>query len=97
VRDQEDMAMGALARTERHGASLLESLRAALGSVKIRRNVRTLRVAETLSLGDRRMLVVVEWSGEKLLLGVTPQQINLLDARQLPAAAAGQAGEGRDE
>ena len=59
--------------------ALWESFAGFIGRVKIRRNVRALRLEETLSLGDRRMLAIVEWQGEKLLLGVTPQQITLLE------------------
>jgi flagellar biogenesis protein FliO len=50
-------------------------------SVKVRRKTHTLHLEETLSLGERRMLAIVEWKGEKLLLGVTPQQITLLEPR----------------
>jgi len=63
--------------------SLWESIAALAGRVKIRRNVRALRLEETLSLGDRRMLAIVEWKGEKLLLGVTTQQITLLESGKL--------------
>jgi flagellar biogenesis protein FliO len=51
-------------------------------SVKIRRKTHALRLEETLALGDRRMLAIVEWKGEKLLLGVTTQQITLLEQRE---------------
>lgn len=50
-------------------------------SVKIRRKTHALHLEETLALGERRMLAIVEWKGEKLLLGVTPQQITLLEPR----------------
>ena len=51
-------------------------------SVKIRRKAHALHLEETLALGERRMLAIVEWKGEKLLLGVTPQQISLLEPRR---------------
>jgi hypothetical protein len=51
-------------------------------SVKIRRRTHSLHLEETLALGERRMLAIVEWKGEKLLLGVTPQQITLLELRE---------------
>ena len=38
-------------------------------SVKIRRKVHALHLEEMLALGERRMLAIVEWKGEKLLLG----------------------------
>jgi Flagellar biosynthesis protein, FliO len=50
-------------------------------SVKIGRKTHALHLEETLALGERRMLAIVEWKGEKLLLGVTPQQITLLEPR----------------
>jgi hypothetical protein len=50
-------------------------------SVKIRRKAHALHLEETLALGERRMLAIVEWKGERLLLGVTPQQITLLEQR----------------
>jgi len=67
-----------------YGSLLLviwEKLASLLGRVKIRRKAHALRLEETLALGDRRMVAIVEWRGEKLLLGVTPQQITLLDPR----------------
>ena len=56
-------------------------------SVKIRRKAHALHLEETLALGERRMLAIVEWKGEKLLLGVTPQQITLLEPRRIAQAA----------
>ena len=56
--------------------------------VKIRRKAHALRLAETLPLGDRRMLAVVEWRGETLLLGVTSQQITRLDTKNVLKADA---------
>jgi flagellar biosynthetic protein FliO len=41
---------------------------------------RNLRVIETLSMGDRRSISVIEVAGSRLLVGNTPQQINLLAA-----------------
>jgi flagellar biogenesis protein FliO len=48
----------------------------------VRPKVRALRVEETLALGDRRLLAIVEWNEEELLIGVTPQQITLLESRE---------------
>lgn len=45
-----------------------------------------MRVLETLSLGNRQRLHVVEVEGERLLLGATENQVNLLQA--LPAKEA---------
>lgn len=61
---------------------LWEGFLACFSRVKIRRKERTLRLEETLALGDRRMLAIVEWKGQRLLIGVTPQQITLLEPRR---------------
>jgi flagellar biogenesis protein FliO len=47
-------------------------------AVKIRRQERSLRVCETLSLGERRFLVVVQFGQQKFLIGSTSQSISLL-------------------
>jgi flagellar protein FliO/FliZ len=39
---------------------------------------RNMKVIETLPMGDRRSLSLVEVGGNRLLVGITPQQINLL-------------------
>jgi flagellar biogenesis protein FliO len=66
--------------------------------VKILRKTHTLHLKETLALGERRMLAIVEWKGEKLLLGVTPQQIVLLEPRRnAQANANGLHGEERHQ
>ena len=41
-------------------------------------NAAQLRTLATLPLGERRYLTLVEVGGEKLLLGVTPSNVNLL-------------------
>ena len=40
---------------------------------------RLLRLQETLSLGEKRFLAVVEYDGRKFLIGGTPQNLTLLD------------------
>jgi flagellar biogenesis protein FliO len=57
--------------------------------VKVRRKTQALHLEETLALGERRMLAIVEWKGEKLLLGVTPQQITLLEPREKAQSTEG--------
>jgi flagellar biogenesis protein FliO len=42
------------------------------------RAARRLRVCETLSLGEKRSIVVVEYDSHKFLLAATPQNISLL-------------------
>ena len=41
-------------------------------------SVKQLWVCETLALGERRMLAVVEWNGRQLLLGGTATSFTLL-------------------
>ena len=50
-----------------------------LKTVGFVRRPRALRVRETLALGERRQLLVVEWESQSYLLGATPQGIVLLD------------------
>jgi flagellar biogenesis protein FliO len=58
-----------------------KALKAVLGKIRIQKKHRTLRLEETLPLGERRFLAVVQWESEKLLVGVTPQGIALLEPR----------------
>jgi hypothetical protein len=55
---------------------------------------RLLRVRETLSLGEKRFLAVVEYDGRKLLIAGTPQQISLLERldEKAPASSASATG-----
>jgi flagellar biogenesis protein FliO len=61
--------------------SVFESMGRALSRIHVRRKPRALHLEETLALGDKRFLAVVEWKDEKLLLGVTSHTISLLDTR----------------
>ena len=54
------------------------SLKGLLGKVRIQKKLRALQIDETLPLGEKRFLALVRWNGETLLLGVTPQNITLL-------------------
>jgi hypothetical protein len=60
---------------------LWHGLAAALRKVRVQKKPRSLSMQETLPLGERRFLAVVQWGNEKLLLGVTPQGISLLESR----------------
>jgi len=55
------------------------SLRALLRSVHVRRSERSLRLCETLPLGEKRLLAVVEFGRQRLLIAATSQSISLLD------------------
>lgn len=67
-------------RQGRTGGLLMawQKLLSLLASIRVTRRQRALQVLATQTLGDRRMLTVVEWKGRELLLGVTPQEIALL-------------------
>jgi flagellar biogenesis protein FliO len=60
-------------------AKLFEALRALLRSVRVHRRVRSLRLCETLSLGEKRLVAVVQFEGRRFLIGATHQSISLLD------------------
>jgi len=66
----------------------LETLRRALRHVKIRRRERLLRVSETLSLGERRFLAIVQVDRERFLIGGTGQHIALLQKLETEPVAA---------
>ena len=47
--------------------------------VTVRRRERALRVCETLPLGDRRFLMVVQFEQRRFLVGATNHSISLLE------------------
>src|SRR5579885_2679056 len=59
-------------------ARALASARRLFADVKIRRRERSLSLRESLSLGDRRLLALVECEGQRFLVGVTNHGITLL-------------------
>ena len=61
---------------------LLEIFQRCVGA--LRPPVRQLRLCESLSLGERRMVAVVRFEGMRYLVGATPASITLLS--QLPDA-----------
>ena len=48
------------------------------GPLLSKKNGRSIRVIESCELGGRQRIVLVEVNGEKLLLGIGQDQINLL-------------------
>ena len=60
-------------------ARLLGTVRRFLLSVRIRRRERSLRICETLPLGEKRLLAVVQFEGRRFLIGATNQSICLLE------------------
>lgn len=49
-----------------------------LRSVKVRRRERSLRLCETLALGEKRLVAVIQFEQKRLLIGATSQSIELL-------------------
>jgi flagellar biogenesis protein FliO len=45
----------------------------------VHRRTRSLRICETLALGDRRLLLVIQFERKRFLIGATNQSILLLD------------------
>jgi flagellar biogenesis protein FliO len=62
-----------------HAASIHRSL-------KRRRSVRRLRLSETLSLGEKRFLAVVQFQQQEFLVGGTGNSIALLARLNAPGA-----------
>ena len=52
------------------------------GLARLRPPARKLRLCESLNLGDRRTLAIVQFEATRFLVGATPASITLL--RQLP-------------
>jgi flagellar biogenesis protein FliO len=67
-------------------AQLWAALKTICSKVHVKKKTRALHLQETLGLGDRRFIAVVDWDGKELLVGVTPQSIALLEPR---SAASG--------
>jgi flagellar biogenesis protein FliO len=59
-------------------ARLWAAVQDAARIVKVGRRERSLRVCESLSLGERRSLIVVQFDEKRFLVGVTSQSIALL-------------------
>lgn len=58
---------------------ILQAIASGLRQIHVRRKIHTLHLQETLALGDKRFLAVIEWKNEQLLIGVTAHTITLLE------------------
>jgi flagellar biogenesis protein FliO len=74
----EDMACALPSAHKSLGATLWLRVRAAFSKVNIQRRPRSLKVCETLSLGDKRLLILVECENQRFLLAATTQNISLI-------------------
>jgi flagellar biogenesis protein FliO len=71
----------------------VHALRRWFHSVRLRRRQHALTLCETVSLGDKRYVAVVQFERQRFLLGVTPQSVALLQTLGEAAThAAGQDG-----
>jgi|HubBroStandDraft_1064217.scaffolds.fasta_scaffold00345_25 flagellar biogenesis protein FliO len=77
------MASAPVARSrtmwERIVASLGERVRATVSGISFNRR-RGLRLCESLSLGNKRLVAVVEYDDQRFLVGVTAESISLLQS-----------------
>jgi flagellar biogenesis protein FliO len=60
--------------------SLWARLRAIVGSVSVQRRLRRLRLCESLSLGEKRLIAVVEFEDQRFLVAATSENITLLQS-----------------
>ena len=61
--------------------------------LRMRRPVRQLRMCESLSLGEKRLVAVLQFEGQRYLVGATGASITLLSKLPDPAEA-GPSGKG---
>jgi flagellar biogenesis protein FliO len=77
------MENGAIPRssgeTQSLGAALVSRIRGAFSKVSFERRTRQLKLCETLSLGDKRLLALVECGNRRFLIAATAQNISLLE------------------
>src|SRR5258707_341778 len=67
---------------------LWNAICAAARSISFRRRVSALQLQESLSLGERKSLLVVHWRNRSYLLGVSPQAVQVLDSHDLGSDSA---------
>ncbi len=58
---------------------LIAGLQAAASRLKVRRADRSLRLCETLPLGERRCLLLVQCGQHRYLIGATAQMLTLIE------------------
>jgi flagellar biogenesis protein FliO len=76
--------------TRKMGVRWLDRVLSVLRSIRMTRRKRTLRVSETLALGERRNILLIEWESRRYLIGATPGGLTVLD--RITGAAAETAG-----
>jgi flagellar biogenesis protein FliO len=76
--------------------SLLARIRSMFSSVRIERRTRRLKLCETLSLGDKRLIALVECENRRFLIAATGQNISLLETLTVPDAPDVSGGRGEN-
>ena len=87
--NDETRAAGAspLIRAASRFVSFLSLLLALLRKVEVKRREKAMRLCETLPLGEKRMLAIVQVGNQRFLIGATVQSISLvqkLDSQAQP-------------
>ena len=73
VQDRKEVAPAIFAR--QWFAALLR----VFAAVKVRRKRPNLHLCETLALGERRLIAVVQWGDKRYLIGATQNSLSILD------------------
>lgn len=69
-------------------------LRRCFAKVHIQRRERKLRLCDSLALGEKRMIAVVEFEQQRFLVAATPSNISLLQALPATTGEENRAAEG---
>ena len=83
VQDRKEVAPAIFAR--QWFAALLRIFAA----VKVRRKRPNLVLCETLALGERRLIAVVQWEDKRYLIGATQNSLSVLDRLESQADSMG--------
>jgi len=79
MEDHSDRRASEEAEPQSLGAAIVSRIRAAFSEVRIQRRTRRLKLCETLSLGEKRILALVECENRRFLIAATAQNISLLE------------------
>ena len=74
-----------LSRCGRHVVNFLVRLAAQARKIQVRQNKKRLRVCETVPLGDKRFVAVIQVDDQQFLLGGSSTSVSLLAQLEKPA------------
>jgi len=80
-----DWATRALARAGRGVRGVLKALWAQAAQVRVRQNKKRLRVCETVALGDKRFVTIIQVDDKQFLVGGASNSVSLLAQLDKPA------------